>query len=402
LLEPSVIDAVGGKAETTLTLRMANVKVPFWRNIAPFGQPAVYQCTMTSMNLRQYSWPVPGAVVSGFPGPTFRLRKAASPQAIGDSLTVHLVNELPIAPNDQCSVGCDCSNPNSKPRCCTAPDVFPACFHGDNNTNLHFHGTHVSPQPPQDYVLLELRPKGASTDSMGTHDHRLVRAGTYDYVVDPFRFRQPEERTGITRAAWVDGSGSAVSQRARSYLGSSTTISRVVRHEARSTFSFCAHSRVEQFRDRQHGDDAAADQRTIAIDRHVSPEIRRLRFLSAAIRPMARSASIGTGHRTMRSTSGRLHSVASVRSNETDRQPMLDRAEHRSRRAIAPTFLKAPTAEGTYDVTYIHKYRRLVRGATRISSRAGRSLRGAEPRCSHPRHGVCEPSRVRDVLSAGG
>ena len=192
LQEPQVIDAVGGKAETTLTVRMAKVPIPLWLNVAPFGQPPVYRCKMTMMNIRRYSWPFPGGIANGFPGPTFRLRKASSRQTTGDSLVVHLVNELPIGPNDQCNEGCDCSNPNNLPRCCKAVDVFPACFHGDNNTNLHFHGTHVSPQAPQDYVLLELRPKGASTDSMGTHHHGTVASGTYDYVVDPFRYTQAE------------------------------------------------------------------------------------------------------------------------------------------------------------------------------------------------------------------
>ena len=83
-VEPPVIDAVGVKLETTLTLRMASVSVPNWRNVAPFGQPPVYQCAMTKMNLRQYSWPFPGGVAIGFPGPTLRVRKASSRQTIGD------------------------------------------------------------------------------------------------------------------------------------------------------------------------------------------------------------------------------------------------------------------------------------------------------------------------------
>jgi hypothetical protein len=35
----------------------------------------------------------------------------------------------------------------------------PNCFHGQNSTNLHFHGFHVSPQSPQDNVGIELRPR---------------------------------------------------------------------------------------------------------------------------------------------------------------------------------------------------------------------------------------------------
>lgn len=196
LVEPQVLTPTFGILDTTLTVRMASTDVPVWENIAPFGKPPVYQCTLKKMDLRQYSWRTnSGAVVSGFPGPTLKLRKASSRQTVGDALTVHLVNELPVGPNDQCNVGCDCSDPNpdNRPRCCVSGDTYPACFHGDNNTNLHFHGTHVSPQAPQDYVLLELRPKGASAedDMMTMHDH-AVRVGTYDYVLDPFRYTQPE------------------------------------------------------------------------------------------------------------------------------------------------------------------------------------------------------------------
>lgn len=192
LVEPTVLQAVGGRLETTLVLNLVNVAVPMWLNTAPFGQPPIYRCSMVTLPLRQYSWPVPGGVESGFPGPTLKLRKAPSPQSAGDALTVHLDNELPVGPNDQCNEGCDCSNPNKLARCCKALDAFPDCFHGDNNTNLHFHGTHVSPQAPQDYVLLELRPRGADTSTAGAHSHGLVRSGTYDYVLDPFRYDQPE------------------------------------------------------------------------------------------------------------------------------------------------------------------------------------------------------------------
>ena len=67
---------------------------------------------------------------------------------------------------------------------------WPDCFHGDNTTNLHFHGTHVSPQEPQDFVLLELRPKlpAGQTPPVGehgTHARGDVRYGSFQYDVDP-------------------------------------------------------------------------------------------------------------------------------------------------------------------------------------------------------------------------
>jgi FtsP/CotA-like multicopper oxidase with cupredoxin domain len=362
LIEPPVIDAVGGKAETTLTLRMAAVKVPNWRNIAPFGQPAVYQCNMTTMTLRQYFWPFPGGVTTGFPGPTFRVRKAASPQAIGDSLTVHLVNELPPAPNDQCNVGCDCSDPNKLARCCTAPDVFPACFHGDNNTNLHFHGTHVSPQPPQDYVLLELRPKGSATDSGGTHEHGLVRAGTYDYVVDPFRFRQPEG----THWYHPHKHGSTALQVGNGLAGALIIVGKFD-DDLRALFggTLKEHLLILQLiHDLNFTTSATATTQPL-INGQPSPvidmfpgEIRRLRFLSAT---MQADGAVTIDWNGPQDNAVEVRQIAfdgvQFAPENYDRQPLLaSNAEVDLAPGNRADFLvKAPMAEGTYDVTYILK-----------------------------------------------
>ncbi|XP_066264447.1 multicopper oxidase mco-like [Branchiostoma lanceolatum] len=64
----------------------------------------------------------------GFPGPTFRLKA-------GDNLNLKLVNNL---------------GPQ--------PEGVHNQFHDPNTTNLHTHGLHISPQEPQDYVLLEVGP----------------------------------------------------------------------------------------------------------------------------------------------------------------------------------------------------------------------------------------------------
>ena len=198
LIEPTVIEAKDGKIETSLVVEMRTEDVPVWQNVAPGGKPPDYKCKMQKMNLRMYGWPSPTSRTSrtfDFPGPTYRLRKAKDKDSTGDSLAIKLTNNLPPGSNDQCNAGCVCpaDQPvNQQARCCQAADVYPACFHGDNNTNLHFHGTHVSPQPPQDYVLLELRPANSPpvTAGSGTHAHGTVVNGTYDYKIDPFRWNQ--------------------------------------------------------------------------------------------------------------------------------------------------------------------------------------------------------------------
>ena len=72
-------------------------------------------------------------------------------------------------------------------------DESPNCFHGDNSTNFHFHGFHVSPQPGQDWVGLELRPFESTEAVHPTHRARGEAAvGWYDFDVDPLRNTQAE------------------------------------------------------------------------------------------------------------------------------------------------------------------------------------------------------------------
>lgn len=83
----------------------------------------------------------------GFPGPTFRVTQ-------GDSVRIKLINSLP----PDSLPGCE-NYPASQPRGDTiAADSMINCFHGPNSTNIHYHGFHVSPQPPADAVLMEIAP----------------------------------------------------------------------------------------------------------------------------------------------------------------------------------------------------------------------------------------------------
>jgi FtsP/CotA-like multicopper oxidase with cupredoxin domain len=68
----------------------------------------------------------------------------------------------------------------------------PKCFHGDNTTNLHFHGTHVSPQAPQDYVLLELAPAGMPGGQAGHTRTPGVDQRPVPVRFDPFPSNQAE------------------------------------------------------------------------------------------------------------------------------------------------------------------------------------------------------------------
>jgi FtsP/CotA-like multicopper oxidase with cupredoxin domain len=191
------IQAQNGVLSTTFTVTEQPQCIPVWDTTLPTPQ-----WTMKLMQLRTYDWP--GAPTDTqpprrIPGPTLRVRRASQPGATdGDRLQINLINRLPVSTTpdtqcDTCPAGTNCTAANA-PMCCTAQDKYPECFHGDNTTNLHFHGTHVSPQAPQDYVLLQLMPEGSSPSTSSAHAHGSdnVVVGQYQYAVDMFPWDQAE------------------------------------------------------------------------------------------------------------------------------------------------------------------------------------------------------------------
>ncbi|HWM89709.1 MAG TPA: multicopper oxidase domain-containing protein [Thermoanaerobaculia bacterium] len=211
LQDVTELNAVGApELSTTFTVQTKPLCVPTTKN-------SDNSFNTKEMPLRTYVYtdPKTGQVRWGFPGPTLRLRKANEDGKGGQRLKILLVNELqPEADNNACNNPCPASQPcDCSPAavaalikkctavrppqecCCVAKctQTSPNCLHGSNTTNLHFHGSHASPQPPQDYVLLDLKPKGSPPGSHGSHGvHGEVEEGQYQYNVDPFGWKQPE------------------------------------------------------------------------------------------------------------------------------------------------------------------------------------------------------------------
>lgn len=200
LQQPPEIDAQGGVLSTTFVVKMQEHPcVPVFDGTKWTAQP---------MALRTYFYPsAPGSsqLTWSTPGATLRVRRATTPTSSdGDALKILLVNQLPVPsiPDSQCDAACpsgsNCCPPPGQPcpSTCTKgcpQETFPECFHSDNTTNLHFHGTHVSPQAPQDYVLLELAPAGAPAGQADdTHTRGLSSSGQYQYAVNPFPSNQAE------------------------------------------------------------------------------------------------------------------------------------------------------------------------------------------------------------------
>lgn len=200
LQQPPEIDAQGGVLSTTFVVKMQQHPcVPVFDGT---------NWTTQAMNLRTYFHPQsPGSsqLVWSTPGPTLRVRRATTPTSKdGDALKILLVNQLPLPsiPDSQCDPACPqgstCCPPPGQPcpSTCTKgcpQETFPECFHGNNTTNLHFHGTHVSPQAPQDYVLLELAPAGTPANQAShTHTRGTSAVGQYQYAINPFPWNQAE------------------------------------------------------------------------------------------------------------------------------------------------------------------------------------------------------------------
>ncbi|MFP5245319.1 MAG: multicopper oxidase family protein, partial [Thermoanaerobaculia bacterium] len=185
------IPTSGNSVSTVFDIQLReNVQVPVYNGSG--------DCVLTPFTIRNYGW-MPGnasAFKYGFPGPTLRVRKAVGTTP-GGTITVDLHNNLPWPGEDQCNQGCEgpCNTTGAKPQCCSdTSSKMPDCFHGDNTTNLHFHGTHVSPQSPQDYVLLDLQPATApDTDEHSSHGAMGdVVKGSFTYKVNPLGADQPE------------------------------------------------------------------------------------------------------------------------------------------------------------------------------------------------------------------
>jgi FtsP/CotA-like multicopper oxidase with cupredoxin domain len=200
LKEPVKIHPVGQVLETQLIVALQDRCVPVF--------DAADGWTLQRLSLRTYGFPKdhsdritleevtaglddPNMVWSA-PGPTFVLNKASAPGLNdGSKFKMTLYNALPVQEDPHACDELERKAPG--PQGPFQPDTAPNCFHGDNSTNFHYHGSHVSPQPHQDFVGLELLPIGAIPPEHGVHGARgVVAVGQYDYDLDPLRYTQAE------------------------------------------------------------------------------------------------------------------------------------------------------------------------------------------------------------------
>jgi FtsP/CotA-like multicopper oxidase with cupredoxin domain len=358
LIEPPVIQSANGVLDTTLRVELKPQSVPVWQQTT-----SGWSCCMQTLNLRTYGSPKPdGTFQYGFPGPTLKLRKAEAPGGQGDRLRIKLVNALPVeSGSDHECHGCgNCSGP-TPPQCCRAQDVSPNCFHGDNITNLHFHGAHVSPQPPQDYVLLEVHPQGSEHLGHPTHAGGLAVAGEYQFDVDPLRWNQPEgtfwyhpHKHGAVALQVANGMAGTLMIEGpfddwlRGYYKGQELKDRVlVVQQVNDKLNFFAGGSVPQ----------------ILVNGQANPkikmypgEIQRWRFVGAT---MQASAQLEIDFNSPQSSPVQARQIAmdGIRfaPENYDRQPLLPQDTLRFRLSPgnrADFLVQAPVAPGAYDVTF--------------------------------------------------
>lgn len=127
-------------------------------------------------------WPLPaapGVSRSPQPGPTLRA-------SIGEQVEITYLNHT----SDNFAESFDHAEKGTEEGCdiavtlkgvaedkiypTQAGDGFPNCFHGSSTTNLHFHGTHVTPDGLGDNVLLQLRPDPTVGEAMAQADFTSI------------------------------------------------------------------------------------------------------------------------------------------------------------------------------------------------------------------------------------
>lgn len=130
--------------------------------------------------LRQYrGWdpknPEPAPTTNIAPGPTLRAR-------LGDKVEISFLNKIddrmfPYTFDTESKPGLSSFGCDQSGSVYPGADVFPDCFHGSSTANIHFHGTHTSPDGLGDNVLVQVLPQLNQPDWTATFD-RIFNSGT--------------------------------------------------------------------------------------------------------------------------------------------------------------------------------------------------------------------------------
>jgi FtsP/CotA-like multicopper oxidase with cupredoxin domain len=160
------IRSQNGRLQAVITVRNEKRMLPADPQLGTAPREAMLRYFQGEDAAGNLIWPpasCDGGLRPPLPGPTLRAR-------VGDQVEITylnhvIVHEFPpgsidVAETGQ-TTGCDEvteATSGTKLYPGWAGDLFPNCFHGSSTTNMHFHGTHVTPDGLGDNVLLQLRP----------------------------------------------------------------------------------------------------------------------------------------------------------------------------------------------------------------------------------------------------
>ena len=120
------------------------------------------------------------------PGPTIRAR-------VGDTVQITLLNQVDVTAfgnsldAGEKTGGCDVATQTGPGGSVNiypgdpAFDTMPNCYHGSSTANLHYHGTHVSPNIIGDNVFVQLRPS-PRVDGRPVVDDKYLKANDFDDI----------------------------------------------------------------------------------------------------------------------------------------------------------------------------------------------------------------------------
>jgi FtsP/CotA-like multicopper oxidase with cupredoxin domain len=138
------------------------------------------------------------------PGPTLRAK-------LGDQVQIAFFNRVDdkLFPytfdtvEGHASYGCDLTN---NPGLYPGPDQFPNCFHGSSTANLHFHGTHTSPDGLADNVLVQVMPnKNLNEKEWMAIFEPMFRGpipATWSKMPATYQKKQQDDVTKIDKSLW--------------------------------------------------------------------------------------------------------------------------------------------------------------------------------------------------------
>jgi FtsP/CotA-like multicopper oxidase with cupredoxin domain len=120
------------------------------------------------------------------PGPTLRAK-------VGDLIQVKFLNQVDtqafansldqaMLPGN--TTGCDEVRTDNKLRYPNGGDMMPNCLHGSSTANLHFHGTHTTPDTTGDNITLFIRPANRGPDGKITGPDPALVDKTFAEIFD--------------------------------------------------------------------------------------------------------------------------------------------------------------------------------------------------------------------------